>query len=389
MSEERDRLKHLSSLLTELYRNCLNPDPTEKPPKKLADFLGIDLGVIYTSCNSWPEGSLIWRMGSDFKHPEERLQLRDLCRGIVRHMGKAAKPGAYVLQHDLSAAFKSDEYNPYLDLAKRHKIVDGAAFILETGDACTVLLIGRREPGGRFTEQDRASMELIAEPLQVAYEVLMQTLHVQSLQATTTTAMDVSPFATVILDHRGHLYQSNDLTRRLANEGKLFVREDGVFAADPVTNRKLQDGIHKATETSRTGVGAEHSWVVRVDREGLRPYVVIINSLLAHGVRKEPGALIFIHDDEHFRPAPHETLKELFGLTPGESAVANAIASGKSLEECAEAQGHSVATSRNFLKRIFSKTGATRQSELANLILRAPISHRRRRRMRSEKSAMK
>jgi DNA-binding CsgD family transcriptional regulator len=34
-----------------------------------------------------------------------------------------------------------------------------------------------------------------------------------------------------------------------------------------------------------------------------------------------------------------------------------------------------VATTRNLLKRVFSKTGARRQSELATMLLRSPLIH--------------
>ena len=63
-----------------------------------------------------------------------------------------------------------------------------------------------------------------------------------------------------------------------------------------------------------------------------------------------------------------ELIQALFDLTPAEAAVARAITSGASVEEFARSTGKSVETIRSHLKRAFSKTATTRQTELAALL---------------------
>lgn len=64
-----------------------------------------------------------------------------------------------------------------------------------------------------------------------------------------------------------------------------------------------------------------------------------------------------------------EQLSSIFSLTPAESLIAHSLSHGLALAEAATLSGITVGTARNYLKRVFAKTGASRQVELVNLIL--------------------
>ncbi|RYE84758.1 MAG: response regulator transcription factor, partial [Hyphomicrobiales bacterium] len=61
-------------------------------------------------------------------------------------------------------------------------------------------------------------------------------------------------------------------------------------------------------------------------------------------------------------------IHSLFDLTPAEIAVSQAIAAGQTAIQIAATTGRSVATVRNQLRSAMSKTGSTRQIELALLV---------------------
>lgn len=63
-----------------------------------------------------------------------------------------------------------------------------------------------------------------------------------------------------------------------------------------------------------------------------------------------------------------EVLQGLFDLTPAEAMVARAISRAKTIEEIAALQGVTVGTVRTHLKRVFAKTGTSRQIALAHLL---------------------
>lgn len=65
---------------------------------------------------------------------------------------------------------------------------------------------------------------------------------------------------------------------------------------------------------------------------------------------------------------PGEAFAKLYGLTGAELRVLLALAQGLSGNEAADMLGLSESTVRSHLQRIFSKTGATRQAALLQLL---------------------
>lgn len=85
-----------------------------------------------------------------------------------------------------------------------------------------------------------------------------------------------------------------------------------------------------------------------------------------------PRAVAFISDPERSRPAPRDLLVQLFGLTPKEADMTSKLSEAKSVEQAAEEMGITYQTARTHLRRIFSKTGVSRQTELVLMLARLP-----------------
>lgn len=66
---------------------------------------------------------------------------------------------------------------------------------------------------------------------------------------------------------------------------------------------------------------------------------------------------------------PAAALGTMFGLTPAESLIADALIRGYTLEQYAQQRGISVGTVRWQMKQVLSKTGAARQAELVRMVL--------------------
>jgi DNA-binding CsgD family transcriptional regulator len=61
-------------------------------------------------------------------------------------------------------------------------------------------------------------------------------------------------------------------------------------------------------------------------------------------------------------------------LTPAESRVAVALFKGLSVEEYAKEAGVSINTARTLVRRVYAKTGVTRQAELIHALLKTTAS---------------
>ena len=75
-----------------------------------------------------------------------------------------------------------------------------------------------------------------------------------------------------------------------------------------------------------------------------------------------------------FSPCRGEVFTRVYGLNTQESALVCAIAAGASLGDIARASKRSLEAVRSQLKRIFRKTGTSRQTELVKLVLSGPAA---------------
>lgn len=97
--------------------------------------------------------------------------------------------------------------------------------------------------------------------------------------------------------------------------------------------------------------------------EGPPPYLVSFQPLDGQGV------MVTVLDAARRRLPSHSFLREAFGFTPAEAALALDLADGLAAADCATLRGVSVHTVRSQLRALFGKTGTSRQAELVTLVL--------------------
>ncbi|HNC69862.1 MAG TPA: helix-turn-helix transcriptional regulator, partial [Pseudomonadales bacterium] len=85
-------------------------------------------------------------------------------------------------------------------------------------------------------------------------------------------------------------------------------------------------------------------------------------------------AVVFIHNAEQPLARVTDVIGKVYGLSDQEAELVEAIAAGDSPEEIAHAAGRSIIAVRSQLKRVFRKTGTTKQAELMKLVLSGPIA---------------
>jgi len=86
-----------------------------------------------------------------------------------------------------------------------------------------------------------------------------------------------------------------------------------------------------------------------------------------------PCAIVMANDPENHRLS-RRLLMELFGLTPAEAGVAQALAHGEALEDIAAALDISLHTVKTHLQKLFRKTGTRRQGELVSILHGMPAA---------------
>lgn len=84
-----------------------------------------------------------------------------------------------------------------------------------------------------------------------------------------------------------------------------------------------------------------------------------------------PSVIVYAGDSVQRQLAPERFIAQLFGLTPTEAFLATLLANGFTLTDAAEKLDVTENTVRSYAKRIFAKTGVSRQADLVRLVLKS------------------
>lgn len=186
-----------------------------------------------------------------------------------------------------------------------------------------------------------------------------------------------------------HVLRAGEVERRLARPGPggtatLITDADGqVLWASPAGEAWLtgaSDGLagvpnllpHLA-RLCRADPGAGGPVPVRGPKGELRALLHL--SPLPRGTHygfATPRAVLITVEALDSRPEVEAAIRGQFALTPAEARLAARLAEGHSLRRAAEAAGIGFGTARNYLLRIFRKTGAARQADLVTLLRAVP-----------------
>jgi DNA-binding CsgD family transcriptional regulator len=209
-------------------------------------------------------------------------------------------------------------------------------------------------------------------------------------------SVDAARAAMASVDGSGRIIRISEALEALLAAGDGLRLEDGrLLAALASENAILSKLMRGAAETGgNSGEGVAVRLERRPEQQGgsalhspasggslavsrrmpKRPLQVIVSPFRSGEmlVEDRPAALVFVVDPDAQRPSSSRRLRELYGLSPMEASIGEAVAAGQEVKAIAASKGLTQDTVRFYLKSIFRKTGARRQSELVRLVLALP-----------------
>jgi DNA-binding NarL/FixJ family response regulator len=184
------------------------------------------------------------------------------------------------------------------------------------------------------------------------------------LAGSAKAAIDLLKSGVVVLGQRGQVLFTNQRAGSMLSwRDGLIVDSSGICRAhDPEDTRRL----HRCVRAARDE-GLSDALTMQTQQHG--PLRIVVRPGEDEG---DSGPVVCLHlfaEDDDPGIDPH-LLRGMFGLTPSESRLAAALASGLSLEATAEREGWTLNSARSYLKTVFEKVGVTRQADLVRVVLK-------------------
>jgi len=186
-----------------------------------------------------------------------------------------------------------------------------------------------------------------------------------------TQLLDNIRFGVIQLDRYGRIVAANDSARRLLMQGDALVDSRGILrAVRPAEDAGFQRLLAKAlppfglrSSAGSTTLGRSGAWT------RLLVHIMPVMDRESAFRTSRVAALVLVADPERKARIDPGLVGAAMGLTPAESRLAVMLATGRTPQDIAAVTNRTKGTVRWHLKRIFSKQGISRQSELVRRVL--------------------
>jgi DNA-binding CsgD family transcriptional regulator len=224
---------------------------------------------------------------------------------------------------------------------------------------------------GPIDELERDAVHRVYPHLQRAVELSRRLMLAEAGRTASTAATRKLGSGLLLVDSRRHVAFADPEADSILTGGGLTVR-GGLLRAPAGWDERLGVAVARATGQGRIIAGRSGA-LLTIPRSGERPPLsVAVGPLderdLPIGL-VGPLAMVLVTDPERSGGPSEEGLRALFDLTPAEAKLVVALCSGETLSSYADATDTTVNTVKTHLKRVFDKTGETRQPDLIRRVM--------------------
>jgi DNA-binding CsgD family transcriptional regulator len=244
----------------------------------------------------------------------------------------------------------------------------GTGLQVPTGDSI-VFSVERAYESGPF---ERGQIETLNElrPHLARSALVSARLGLQRAQGA-TEALTEMRLPALLLNEAGTVIEANALIQALPEQVKYGPNNRLLL-----TDKAAQEMLTTALKAIGSEPDAGRCTFPLRDELGKATMVLHLIPIkrTAHDIFGQSFALLLMTPVSSERAPSIDLMRSLFDLTASEARVAQGLATGKTLEEIAEAGEVSITTVRSQLRRVLEKTGCTRQAEVAVLLANVAIA---------------
>jgi DNA-binding CsgD family transcriptional regulator len=287
-------------------------------------------------------------------------------------------PGRLYASHELLPREQLEQSTFYRDWLAAAPVRAGCLGYVDVqaGEVCT-LAFGRFEerPGSAgFEPEAIAAVEQLMPHLQRVCRLHHQ---LDSLSAVSTAVMnryERYSVGVLVVDVEGRVVFRNEAAAH------HFARADGLReqggyldVEEAQESAALMQAIRENLESDPQS-STVRPRLFTVARHDGAPLSVAVSPYRPGGNGGPGYAVLMVYDPDRPPLQRSAVIQSLYGLSERESDLVCALSAGESLEGFAERSARSLESVRSQLKRIYRKTGTSRQTELVKLVLSGPAA---------------
>ena len=282
----------------------------------------------------------------------------------------AAPAGSVLTDQMIMPRVEFERTEFYQDWSRPNRFIEHLHVRLESSAQALVGLSFTRASGAReFGAADLDLVRRLAPHLRRAVATYEKLGEVRAPQEGLMDALDRMGRGVFGLDLEGRIAFANETAGSLLAAGDTLRVENGMLAAS------RPDHTIALRRMLRSVAGGDAPCALTLERpDGRSPLLLesipMGSTASLMDVRPPPMILLLISDPEVDAAAAVASLRERYGLTATEGAVAYHTARGVGLAAVARALGIGQGTVRSHLKKVFEKTDTHRQAELAWIVSR-------------------
>jgi DNA-binding CsgD family transcriptional regulator len=362
----------LLQLIGEIYDCTLNPEDWNAVLPRIGAFIGGSAGGLFAHDSSRRSGNIHYHFGTDPDYRQlylDKYLTLDPMFGtyFVLDVGEVFSTST-IMSH---AEFLQSRF--YKEWIQPQGWIDNIGVYLDKApEGQAGFAVFRNEREGLADEPSRERLRLLAPHLRRAV-LIGKVIEFKTAEAAAfADALDGLSAAMVFVDSNGRITQTNAEGRAMIADGGVLRASLGrlVVAGDPDVDRALQD-VFLAAATGDAAIGVRGVAVPLTARDGER-YVAHVLPLSSGarrgvGVNYAAAAVLFVQKAALATRSPLEAIARTYKLTPMEVRVLLAIVEIGGAPQVAETLGIGEGTVKTHLKRLYQKTGASRQADLVKL----------------------
>lgn len=252
--------------------------------------------------------------------------------------------------------------------------------VADENNRCDLMLF-RDTAHGEYSPSEHEALQALMGYLRRAIELNKRFVKIYVERQTAISVLDNAPRSIMILGQNGQVTYQNLSARELLKRNDGLSLQDELFSVDDTDAReKVEAFLEMARTSDRPDLDTRRLMIVVPRRSSGSPLKLVMYKLpfdrqQAALDASQSLAVALVYDPSMMNQLNESLLRNFYQLTQAETALAQALFDGRTLNEASADLGISVNTTRTQLRSIFKKVGVHSQGtllqELANSFIHA------------------